>query len=88
MKYRSEHHVATFSRGDFFGEVSFLDGGKRSADAMAFTDTDVFVLSREQFEALSEEHKKAAIKMLEGVATTLARRLRNSNAELMTLKEE
>lgn len=88
MTHRSEHHVATFSRGDFFGEVSFLDGGKRSADAMAFTDMDVFVLSREKFEGLSEAHKKTAIRLLESIATTLARRLRNSNTELLALKEE
>ena len=85
---RSEHHVATFSRGDFFGEVSFLDGGNRSADALAFTDTDVFVLSRHRFDGLSESHKKTAIKLLEAIATTLARRLRNSNSELLALKEE
>jgi SulP family sulfate permease len=88
LSRRSEHHVATFSRGDFFGEVSFLDGGKRSADAMAFTDTDVFVLSRERFDGLSEAHKRTAIKLLEGIATSLAMRLRNSNAELLALKEE
>jgi SulP family sulfate permease len=88
MCRRSEHHVATFSRGDFFGEVSFLDGGKRSADAMAFTDTEVFVFSRQRFDDLSEAHKRTAIKLLEGIATSLALRLRNSNAELLALKEE
>lgn len=88
LRHRSEHHVATFSRGDFFGEVAFLDGDARSADAMAFADTEVFVFSRQRFDKLSEEHKKAAIHILEGIATTLARRLRNSNAELLTLKEE
>lgn len=88
LKARAEHHVATFSRGDFFGEVSFLDGGSRSADALAFTDTDVFELSRQQFDAFSDAHKKTAIKLLESIATALAMRLRNSNSELLTLKEE
>lgn len=88
MTRRSEHHVASFSRGDFFGEMSFLDGGKRSADAMAFTDTDVFVLSRERFDGFSEGHKRTAIKLLQGIAKSLAVRLRNANIELLTLKEE
>lgn len=88
MTRRAEHHVATFSRGDFFGEMSFLDGGKRSADAMAFTDTEVFVLSRERFDTFSESHKKTAIKLLGGIAKSLAVRLRNANVELLTLKEE
>ena len=88
LSRRSEHHVATFSRGDFFGEVSFLDGGIRSADAMAFTDVEVFELPRRQFDNFSEEHKKTAIKLLESIATALAIRLRNSNAELLALKED
>ncbi len=48
--------------------MSFLDGGQRSADAMAFTDTDVYVLSRERFDNLSESHKRTVIKLLEGIA--------------------
>src|SRR5581483_2908095 len=40
------HHLATFSRGEFFGEMAFLDRGVRSADAEAATETELFALSR------------------------------------------
>ena len=42
-------HVATFGRGDFFGDMAFLDSGIRSASAVAETPTDVFAITRAQF---------------------------------------
>jgi SulP family sulfate permease len=81
------YHVATFGRGDFFGEMTFLDREPRSADAMAFTDTELFELSRVRFDTLAAEHKKLAIQLLEGIARTLAIRLRRANKELRALQE-
>ena len=79
------HHVSSFGRGDFFGEMAFLDGDARSADAIAFTDVDLFVLSRKTFDAFADEHKKASLKLMEGLASTLASRLRYANTELRAL---
>lgn len=87
LKDKQGHHLATFGRGNFFGEMSFLDRDMRSADAYAFTDTDLFVLTREQFDVFGEGHKKTAIQMLEGLARKLAIRLRYANAELRYLEE-
>ncbi len=82
-----EHHLATFGRGDFFGEMTFLDGEPRSADAIAQTDTDMYVLSRSRFDTLSEAHKRITINMMEGLARTLALRLRHANAEVRVLQD-
>lgn len=79
-------HVGTFGRGNFFGEMAFLDGQARSADAFALTDTELFALSRGKFDALAEEHKRMAINLLEGLARVLAIRLRFANAELHVLQ--
>jgi SulP family sulfate permease len=79
------HHVSSFGRGDFFGEMAFLDGAPRSADAIAFTDVDLFVLSRKIFDAFADEHKKASLKLMEGLASALASRLRYANTELRAL---
>ena len=78
-------HLATFGRGDFFGEMAFLDPAPRSAVALAVTDTDLFVLSRTRFDALAEEHKKMAIGLVLSVARVLSIRLRYANAELRAL---
>lgn len=81
------YHVATFGRGDFVGELSFLDREPRSADAIAATDADVYMLSRDRFDALAAEHKRLAIQLLEGLARTLAFRLRRTNRELRAMQE-
>ena len=79
---KSPHHLATFNQGNFFGEMSFLDGATRSADAFAQGETDLYVLSRPQFEALAADHKKLAMGLLAGLASTLSMRLRYNDAEL------
>lgn len=81
-----QHLLGTFGRGDFFGEMSFLDGTERSADAIAETDVELFMLSRRAFDELADEHKKAAIGLLEGIASALSHRLRYANAEICALE--
>jgi len=66
--------------------MAFLDGDPRSADAVAFTDTDLYVLSRKAFDKMAEEHKKLALGLMEGLASVLASRLRYTNAELRVLE--
>ena len=83
---RQFHHLGTFGRGAFFGEMAFLDGEVRSADAVAFTDTELFVLSRSAFDKIADEHRKVALKLMEGLASVLASRLRYTNAELRVLE--
>ncbi len=83
----SGHHLATFGRGDFFGELAFLDRAPRSADAVAYSDVELYVLSRERFEALREEHRMLGFNLMEGIATAVATRLRRTDVELRYLKE-
>ncbi|MCK9380124.1 MAG: SulP family inorganic anion transporter [Sulfuritalea sp.] len=83
---RQSHHLGTFGRAAFFGEMAFLDGEVRSANALAFVDTELYVLSRRAFDAFAEEHKKLALKLMEGIASVLASRLRYTNAELRVLE--
>jgi SulP family sulfate permease len=83
---KQSHHLATFGRGDFIGEMTFLDGAARSADAVAFTDTDLYALSRKRFDVLASEHKKLAINLFEGLARMLAIRMRFTNSELRLLQ--
>jgi len=86
LSEKQSHHLGTFGRGAFFGEMAFLDGDVRSADAVAFSDTELYVLSRKTFEAVAEEHKKLALGLMEGLASVLASRLRYTNAELRVLE--
>ncbi len=80
------HHLANFGRGDFYGEMSFLDREARTADSVAASDGELFVLPRAEFDALALEHRALAANLLEGLARMLAIRLRYANAELRLLQ--
>jgi SulP family sulfate permease len=79
--------VASFARGDFFGGLAFMDNQPRPNEAMALTPTEVYVLSRQQFKQISEEHKKLAINLANAMARTLAMRLRRTELKLTMLQE-
>ncbi len=83
----TRHHLATFCRGDFFGEMSFLDRGQRSAEAEAATDTELFVLSRTAFEDLGRKDPLLGSHVFERFALAIAHRLRATDAELSALEE-
>jgi len=82
------HHLATFGRGDFFGEFSFLDRGKRSADVEAKVPTDLYALSRALFDAQIQSHNTAvSSKFFARLALAIANLLRKTDAELRMLEE-
>ncbi len=81
------HHLATIGRGDFFGEVSFLDRGVRSADVEAKVRTDLFVLSRERFNVQSRSNPAIGVQVFARLALAIAARLRQADAELRVLEE-
>ncbi|MEK7383328.1 MAG: SulP family inorganic anion transporter [Elusimicrobiota bacterium] len=83
---QAAHHLATFGAGDFFGEVAFLDGGRRTADAVAREDAQLYGISRARFEEAVESHPKLARQVFSGLARALALRLRQADAELGALK--
>jgi len=80
-------HIATFGRGDFFGGMAFLDGRPRGNDAVAAVETEFYVLSLEQFNRISEEHKKLAFTLIMAISRTLALRLRHADTEIAMLHE-
>jgi SulP family sulfate permease len=86
LEVGQSHHLATFNRGDFFGEMAFLDRNPRSADAIASGDTELYVLTRERFDELASGHKRLAMNLLEELARALAVRLRYTNSELRLLQ--
>ncbi|MBI4741265.1 MAG: SLC26A/SulP transporter family protein [Betaproteobacteria bacterium] len=81
------HHIATSGRGDFFGGLAFLDRRPRGDEAIAHRDTELYVLTREKFNQLAEEHKRMAFILLSAIARTLAIRLRHADDELILLQE-
>lgn len=67
--------LSELAPGNFFGEMSVLDGGRRSASATAMVDTALQCLRREDFENFLAEHPQAALEVIRGVGA----RLRQTN---------
>ncbi len=67
--------LAVMGQGDFFGDLSLLDGGARSAGAAALAETIALVLERSDFLALLLSRPQAATAVLARVA----QRLRDTN---------
>ena len=67
--------------------MAFLDGEARSADAIAFTDTDLFALSRKRFDALAERAQAARDQPVRRASRACWRSaLRYTNSELRLLQ--
>ena len=87
LENKRYHILATFGRGNFFGEIAFLDRDVRSADAVADRDTDVFVISRTRFDEVSRTNPAMGAMLFARLARGLAIRLRYTDGELRALKE-
>lgn len=61
--------------GDFFGEMSVLDGGERSANATVTADAVLHRLSRSDFQDFLLSHPQAALEVIRGITA----RLRQTN---------
>ncbi len=81
------HHLATVGPGEMFGELSFLDRDKRSADAVAVARTDLFVVSRTRLDALEKTDAALSAHLFERIAREISQRLRIANMELRSLEE-
>ena len=81
------HHVATFCRGDFFGEMAFIDHQPRSANVEAVTPTELFLLSRARFDALVTSDPALGGTIFERLAVAISKRLRSADTELRVLEE-
>lgn len=86
LEGQAAHHLATFGPGEFFGEVAFLDRGRRTADAAAREDAQLYAVSRARFEEASGAHPRLARQVFSDLASALALRLRQADAELGALK--
>jgi CRP-like cAMP-binding protein len=61
---RDGQTVASFGPGQFFGEISVLDGGPRTADVRADTDTVCLTLISWEIKPVLMEHAGITYKML------------------------
>lgn len=80
-------HLTTFSRGQFFGEMSFLDGRNHSADVYASRDTELIAIDRRAFARVASGDALMSISVMRVIALAIADRLRHANAELREMRQ-
>lgn len=59
--------------GDYFGEISLLDGGPRSASVEAETEMTLVIITQKGFLGLLTKDPEITICLLEGMARTVRR---------------
>ena len=65
--------LAELAQGDFFGEMSIIDGRQRSADAKVIDDAQLAILSRDAFLSFVRSNPDVALEMLSALTDRLRR---------------
>ena len=73
--FNGTQQLASFSKGDFFGELALLDAEPRSATAVATSKVVTFRLDQEDFYDVMEERSE----VLRNILRVLCQRLRRQN---------
>src|SRR5919106_845950 len=70
---KQELTLAELAQGDFFGEMSIIDGRQRSADAQVVEEARLAVLSRDAFLSFVRTNPDVALEMLSALTDRLRR---------------
>ncbi len=73
---KKETTLSTMAAGDFFGEISLLDAGPRSADVVANSDSRLLKISSAAFAQVMREAPALAASFLYGLSKSIGARVR------------
>lgn len=73
-----EETIAFLEKGEFFGEMTLLDGGPRSASVTTVGPVTTIEISRDSFKALLKKNSSAALGVLMSVIRSLSLKLRQT----------
>ena len=80
--------LAVIQKGDFFGELALVDGEKRSASAVAKSDSRLSVIFKPDLDEFIEKYPKKGIQILKGIAEITTVRLRTLNEDYFKIRTE
>lgn len=80
--------LAQLGNGAVIGEMALLTGGQRSAAIGAVSQTQGFLLSRQEFESMRRRGRPAAFKIIMQLARTIDGRLRQLEERFAQLKTD
>ncbi len=80
----SPHALATLKKGDIFGEMALFDDSQRMAAALAVEDTELLVLTRDEFYGRLE----SVDPVLKSIIIYMISRVRRLTDEFMARKSD
>lgn len=83
---KDNYHLSTAERGSLIGALGFLNAQGYSGNATAVTDTEVYALSRDDFNQLAQHHGPLALTLMQAVARNLSNRLHVTITELQAMR--
>lgn len=80
-----QKEITVLGKDKSFGEMSLIDGQPRSATLAARGETELLVLTSDNFLALSKHAPDIVITLLRKIATSLSARLRRTSSQLVEI---
>jgi CRP-like cAMP-binding protein len=81
--------IASIKPGETIGEMGVVDGQPFSASAIATVNSVVMMITRDDFDRLTDKHETLGVKLLRKISVTISSRLRNTTgrlADMMAIK--
>lgn len=75
--------LSILKAGNFFGELSLLDGRKHSATAEAAEDSSLLVITHDAMTRMEQEHPEVALKIIKNMTLKISGILREMNEKFM-----
>lgn len=80
-----EKRLTFFGKYDTLSESSILDDSPHSTNALAKLDTEVYTISRKDFDQFFKEHIETGLKVISNVARLISRRMSQANTKSMNI---
>ena len=77
--------LSVLKPGNFFGEISLLDGRKHSATAEAVEDATLLVITQQALALIEKNHPEVALKVIKNMALKISSILREMNEKFMEM---
>ena len=74
-----EKVLASFSEGEFFGEMALFEYAPRSADVRVVLDATIFEITKEDFDQFILEQPSIAARLLYSMMEDMSRRVRRAS---------
>ena len=85
LSEEEKQNLAVLKDGEFFGEISLLDGKPHSATAVALKDSSILTLTLEQFELLLAQNASLGYQLLHRICLAICRLLRQMNEKFIDM---